>query len=63
MNAHGQVRTLDDRRRIEFRGEAENLLNTVNYTAIGTTVNSANYGLATSTGAMRSISLQVRLRF
>ncbi len=52
-----------ERRRLEIRADAQNLLNTVNYTGLGTTVNAADYGLATNTGSMRSINLQMRLRF
>lgn len=51
------------RRGIEVRADAQNLLNHVNITGLGTVVNSANYGLATRAGDMRSIQLQLRLRF
>lgn len=53
----------DNRRSVEARLSAENAINTVNITGIGTVVNSANYGLATQAGEMRSVQLQFRFRF
>ncbi len=55
--------TLAERRRIEFRIESTNTLNNVNYTSLYTVVNAANYGLASSAGAMRTLQAVVRLRF
>ena len=51
------------RHRLEGRVEANNVLNHVNITSYGTVVNSANYGLATAAGNMRSIQLTLRFRF
>jgi hypothetical protein len=51
------------RRSLDFRVSANNVLNHVNITSWGTVVNSASYGLASSAGAMRTISMVVRLRF
>ncbi|MCC6539584.1 MAG: TonB-dependent receptor [Bryobacterales bacterium] len=53
----------DPRRSLEVRLSADNALNRANITGIGTVVNSANYGLATNAGEMRSMQLQLRLRF
>lgn len=53
----------NSRHRLEGRIETTNLFNHVNITSYGTTVNAANYGLATAAGAMRSIQFTVRLRF
>ena len=53
----------DPRRSFEFRLSADNALNRVNITGIGTVVNSANYGLATQAGDMRSVQVQLRFRF
>jgi hypothetical protein len=53
----------DDRRRLEFRVEATNFSNHVNFTGIGTVVNANNFGIATAAGAMRTISSTVRFRF
>jgi hypothetical protein len=54
---------LSDRKRLEIRATAENLLNHVNYTSIGTVVNAVNYGLYTNAAQMRSMNITMRLRF
>ncbi|MBM3744952.1 MAG: TonB-dependent receptor [Acidobacteria bacterium] len=51
------------RRSLDIRAEADNVLNHVSISRIGTTVNSSNYGLATAAGNMRTISLSLRMRF
>jgi hypothetical protein len=53
----------ETRRQLELRASANNLLNHVNITGLGTVVNSVNYGLATSAGDMRSLTVSLRLRF
>ncbi|MBE0660042.1 MAG: carboxypeptidase regulatory-like domain-containing protein [Bryobacteraceae bacterium] len=53
----------ETRRQIELRASANNLLNHANITGLGTVVNSINYGLATSAGDMRSVTVSLRLRF
>ncbi|HEY3738960.1 MAG TPA: TonB-dependent receptor [Bryobacteraceae bacterium] len=64
MNASAQRSfSLSERKRIEFIVTANNVLNNVNFTNIGTVVNAANYGLVTAAGAMRTITAQVRFRF
>jgi hypothetical protein len=57
------IQAFGERRAFEIAASAENLLNKVNITGIGTTVNSADYGLASSAGSMRRISLELRFRF
>ncbi len=54
---------LSERRRIEFRIEATNVLNNVNYTSLYTVVNATNYGLPSAAGGMRTMDAVVRLRF
>ena len=54
---------LGERRNLEFRFDANNVLNQVNITGIGTTVNSSTYGLPLAAGAMRSVSITARFRF
>jgi hypothetical protein len=54
---------LAERRRLEFRIEANNLLNNVNYTSLYTVVNATNYGLPSAAGGMRTLDAVVRLRF
>ena len=53
----------DTRRRLEFRAEANNVLNEVNYTNYATVVNSTNYGLPTAASAMRTLDVVMRFRF
>ncbi|MBV9268150.1 MAG: hypothetical protein JO061_18420, partial [Acidobacteriaceae bacterium] len=55
--------TFRERRRVEFRFEANNVLNHVNYTNLYTVVNAVNYGLPSAAGAMRTLDAVVRLRF
>jgi hypothetical protein len=54
---------LAERRRLEFRVEANNVLNHVNYTNLYTVVNAVNYGLPSAAGAMRTLNAVVRFRF
>jgi len=54
---------LAERRSIEFRIEANNLLNHVNYTNYYTVVNAVNYGLPSAAAGMRTMQAVVRLRF
>ena len=66
MNASfGRFFQLGDtaRRRVDIRLEANNILNQVNITSFGTTVNAANYGLATNASAMRTVQLMMRVQF
>ena len=51
------------RRSLDIRLSANNVLNHVNITSWGTVVNSANYGLPAGAGAMRTLSLSLRVRF
>lgn len=53
----------DTRRRLELRLEANNVLNQVNYTNVGTVVNATNYGLPISASGMRTLSAVLRFRF
>jgi hypothetical protein len=53
----------ESRRRLEFRLEANNALNHVNYTNVDTVVNATNYGLPVSTASMRTVAAIVRFRF
>lgn len=50
-------------RNFEARVSANNVFNTVQYSGINTTVNSATYGQVTSAAGMRSVQVQARYRF
>ncbi|WP_089843001.1 TonB-dependent receptor [Granulicella pectinivorans] len=54
---------LGDTRSFEARVTATNVFNTVQYSGINTTVNSANYGQVTSAASMRALQVQARYRF
>jgi trimeric autotransporter adhesin len=54
---------LGDTRSFEARVTATNVFNTVQYSGINTTENSANFGEVTSAAAMRSLQVQARYRF
>jgi len=53
----------DTRRRLEFRFEANNVLNQVSYTNVNTVVGSTQYGLPISASAMRTCDVVMRFRF
>lgn len=55
--------TFNERRRLEFRVESNNVLNHVNYTNLYTVVNAVNYGLPSAASAMRTLDAVVRFRF
>ncbi len=61
--AFGRSFTFAERKRIEFRFEANNVLNNVNYTNLYTVVNAVNYGLPSAASAMRTVDAVVRFRF
>lgn len=50
-------------RALELRMTASNVFNTVQYTSIGSVVNSPSFGEVTSAGNMRRVTLYVRFRF
>src|SRR5262249_25075642 len=54
---------LAERKNMEIRVDAQNFLNHVNISNVGTVVNSLTYGLATSAGGMRTLSATIRFRF
>jgi hypothetical protein len=54
---------LGDTRSMEARATINNVFNTVQYSGIGTTVNSQNFGQVTSVGAMRSFVFRASFRF
>jgi hypothetical protein len=53
----------NDGRRLEFRAQASNLLNTPNFTGLATVVDASNFGRLTSTASMRQFDFTLRLRF
>jgi trimeric autotransporter adhesin len=59
----GRAFSLGERRSLEFRFDANNILNHVNIASFGTTTNASNYGLPLAASAMRSMSVVLRFRF
>lgn len=53
----------ESRRQLQVRLNANNALNHVTITSIGTTVNSATYGLATGASGTRNVNILLRLSF
>jgi len=56
-------RLSSDGKRLEFRTQATNALNTPNFTGLGTVIDSSNYGRLTSARHMRQLEFTLRLRF
>jgi len=54
---------MGDTRSMEIRATISNVFNTVQYSGIGTTVNSPNFGEVTSAAAMRAFQFTARFRF
>ncbi len=55
--------TIKETRALELRLQAANVFNFIDYTAINTIVNSAQFGQVTSAGATRRVTLVARFRF
>ncbi len=55
--------TLSERVRLQVQANVNNFLNHVNITNYGTVVNSLTYGVPSSAGAMRSMTLTARFNF
>jgi hypothetical protein len=53
----------DNRGRLEFRWEAQNLFNTPSFTGLGTALGSSNYGRVSGARQMRTMNLQMRVNF
>ncbi len=53
----------NDGRRLQFRAQASNLLNTPNFSGLATVVDASNFGRLTSAGSMRTLSFTLRLSF
>ncbi len=55
--------TIKESRALELRISANNVFNTVHFTAINTVVNSFTFGEVTGTGGMRRVTMTARFRF
>jgi hypothetical protein len=54
---------MGETRSLEMRASINNVFNTVQYSGVGTTVNSQNFGQVTSVGQMRTFQFMARFRF
>ena len=55
--------TIKEFRALDLRITANNVFNTVQFTSLGTAVNSTTFGEVTGTGNMRRVTVQARFRF
>ena len=55
--------TIKEYRSLDLRITANNIFNTVNFTSLGTVVNSTTFGEVTGAGTMRRVTVQARFRF
>jgi hypothetical protein len=53
----------NDGKRIEFRAQSTNVLNTPNFSGLGTVIDASNYGRLTSAKQMRQFDFMLRVRF
>ena len=61
--AFTKVFPLKEARMLEFRAQATNIFNLVNYSSIDTTIGSPTFGRVTAAGAMRQFTMTARFRF
>jgi len=61
--AFTKVFPLKEARVLEFRAQATNIFNMVNYSSIDTTIESPTFGRVTAAGGMRQFSITSRFRF
>ena len=63
LSVRKSFRLDQNNRRLDFTCQVQNLMNHPNYASIGTTINQSNFGQVVNMGAMRSMSMNLRLRF
>jgi len=61
--AFTKIIPLKESRTLEFRAQASNIFNLVNYSSIDTNFNSPTFGRVTAAGAMRQFTMTARFRF
>jgi hypothetical protein len=61
--AFAKIIPLKESRTLEFRAQASNIFNLVNYSSIDTNFNSPTFGRVTAAGAMRQFTMTARFRF
>jgi hypothetical protein len=63
MSVRKSFRLDESNRRLDFSWQVQNLFNHPNWSGVSTTINSLNYGQVTSVRAMRSMTMDLRIRF
>jgi hypothetical protein len=63
LSVRKSIRLDENNRRLDFSWQVQNLLNHPNWAGVSTTVNALNFGQVTSVGAMRSMTMNLRVRF
>jgi hypothetical protein len=53
----------ENNRRLDFSWQVQNLLNHPNWSSVSTTINSLNFGQVTGVAPMRSMTMNLRVRF
>jgi hypothetical protein len=61
--AFTKIFPMKESRTLEFRAQATNIFNLVNYSSIDTNFNSSTFGRVTAAGAMRQFTMTARFRF
>jgi hypothetical protein len=61
--AFTKIFPLKEARTLEFRAQATNIFNLVNYSSIDTNLNSPTFGRVTAAGGMRQFTMTARFRF
>ncbi|MFZ0992741.1 MAG: TonB-dependent receptor [Candidatus Sulfotelmatobacter sp.] len=61
--AFTKIFPLKESRMLEFRAQATNIFNIVNYSSIDTSLNSPTFGRVTAVGGMRQFTMTARFRF
>jgi hypothetical protein len=61
--AFTKIVPLKEARVLEFRAQATNIFNIVNYSSIDTNLNSPTFGRVTAAGSMRRFTITSRFRF
>ncbi len=63
LSVRKSFRLDENNRRLDFSWQVQNLLNHRNWGGVSTTINALNFGQVTSVRAMRSMSMNLRIRF
>ncbi len=63
MSVRKSIRLDDSGRRLDLSWQVQNLFNHPNWSGVSTTVNSLNFGQVTGVRPMRSMTIDLRIRF